>query len=77
MSEFADLRSGQAVEWYDTGFGGCVSGAVEYVSRSTGWVTVKLKEPYTLRPSSNGSDATKTDRVTHTTLRGTWLAPRG
>lgn len=76
MSELADLRSGQVVEWYDTGFGGCVSGAVEYASRTTGWVTVKLKEPYTLRPPSNGSDTIKAQRVTHSTVRGIWLTPR-
>jgi hypothetical protein len=76
MCEISDLHSGQTVEWHDVGLGGPVTGTVEYVSLRTGWVTVKLNGPYNLRPCSDGSSALETERVTHTTLRGSWLASR-
>ena len=53
MNELAEVHTGQTVEWYDVRFGGRVTGTVEHVSVSTGWVTVKLNGPHPVRPRSD------------------------
>lgn len=76
MNELSDVQSGQTVEWYDVRFGGRVTGTVEYVSASTGWVTVKLNGPYPVRSRPDGSSTLTTEHITHTTIRAARLTPR-
>lgn len=76
MCELSELRFGQTTEWDDIRFGSRMTGTVEYVSRSTGWVTVKLKGASAPGPRSDMSGGLVTDRVTHTTLRAAQLTPR-
>ena len=74
MCEISDLRAGQTAGWDDVAFGGTVTGTIEYISMSTGWVTVKLNRPHTLGPQ-DGTSALSTRPVTHTTLRAASLTP--
>jgi hypothetical protein len=77
MCELSELRFGQTAEWDDIRFGSRMTGTVEYVSSSTGWVTVKLKGASPPGPPhSDMSGGLVTDRVTHTTLRAAQLTPR-
>ena len=75
MFELSDLHSGQTAEWDDAGLGGRVRGTVEYVSMSTGWVTVRLNGTRGLRLGPDGSRTTSAGRVTHATVRAASLTP--
>jgi hypothetical protein len=75
MCEISELRAGQTAGWDDLAFGGTVTGTIEYISISTGWVTVKLNGPHT-RGLQDGSSTLSTRPVTHTTLRAASLTLR-
>ena len=72
LCDLSDLYRGQTAEWDDSGFGGRMSGTVEHVSVSTGWVTLKLNGSY-LQPGSAASSGISAEHATHRTLRAAGL----
>jgi hypothetical protein len=74
MCEISELRVGQTAGWEHVPFGRSMTGTIEYVSMSTGWVTVKLDRAAD-GPCPDGSSTWKREHVTHTTLRAASLTP--